>query len=214
MYIIPRLTPETLPDAATAAAWRADGVTLVHLLLDPAALDGADGCLDLLRQAGFAVQLELASPDRAEEAAERLGGRIERLFVPFDIFAKPRRLLALLAQFGSLIGMHIAAEEGAVPLPLPIEPNAMPPVDAVKTMETAGVMSILYSDPAAELLPLDQLADVAMQSDVNLFAQGRLETLDDLFTLQQMKLMGWLCPPARVAEAAAALRAGKERGQA
>ena len=40
MKIIPRLTPDTLPDAALAAGWRADGVTLVHLMLDT--LEGAE----------------------------------------------------------------------------------------------------------------------------------------------------------------------------
>ena len=210
MYIIPRLTPDTLPDAAVAAAWRDNGVTLVHLVIDSDPFVEIDKCLDVLRRAGFVVQFELTTLTGIEEAAERFGSRIARLFIPFAVFAKPSRLLALLERFGSLIGLHVAAEEGAVPLPLPIEPNAMPPVDAVKTLETAGVTSILYSDPAAELLPLGQLAEVAMQSDVNLFAKGPLETLDDLCALKQMKLMGWLCPPLRVADAAAALRKNEQ----
>lgn len=209
MYIIPRLTPGTLPDAAAASAWRADGVTLVHLMLDT--LEGADVCLDTLREAGFAVQVELTSPDAAEEAAERLWTCAERLFIPFDIFARPRVLVALIERYGSFLGIAIDAEEGAIRIPLPIELNVMPPLDAVRTLEAAGVISILYRDPAAELLPMGQVADIAMQTGVNFYAAGPLETLDSLVLLDQMKLVGWLCPPAKVADALRALREGKRQ---
>lgn len=207
MYIIPRLTPDTLPDADTAAAWRADGVTLVHLTLD--ALDAAADSLAALRDADFAVQVELTDQALAEEAAERLWTCAERLFVPFDIFARPRVLAALIEHYGSFLGVAIDAEEGAVRLPLSIEPNAMPPLDAVRTLEAAGVISILYRDPAAELLPMGQVADITMQTDVNFYAAGPLESLDDLVLLDQMKLMGWLCPPAKAADALCALQEGR-----
>lgn len=207
MYIIPRLTPDTLPDTATAAAWRTEGVSLVHLMLET--LDAAEDSLAALRAAGFAVQVELTDQALAEEAAERLRTTAERLFVPFDLFACPRALLALIARCGTFLGVAVDAEEGAVRIPMSIEPNAMTPLDAVRTLEMACVRSILYRDPAAECLPLGQVAEIAVKSGVNLYAGGHLDSLDDLASLDQMKLMGWLCPSPLVSDALRALREGR-----
>ncbi len=209
MYIIPRLTPDTLPDAVTAAAWRADGVALVHLMLDT--LTDAEAAIAALADAGFAVQVELGDRVSIEEAAEGLWTGAERLFVPFGVLARPRALSALIERWGMSLGVALSAEEGAVRDPLSAEPDAMLPLDAVRLLETAGAQTILYRDVAAECLPLGQLGALIDRSEVSFFAAGVPDETDDLAALDRMGVVGWLCPPGRVQEAICVLRKGDSR---
>ena len=210
MEIIPRLTTDTLPDAASAARWRAEGIGLVHLTLDT--LEGAEACLVALREAGFAGQVELTDSALAETAAERLQGLAERLFLPLDCLARPLVLMALLRRYGAFLGVSLSAEEGAVLLPQGLEPGDMRCFEIVRMLDAAGVPSLLYRDVAAECLPIGQIGRMAGEVDSHLYAAGMPDTLADLVNLSETKVRGWICPTAQVGAALYALQEGEETG--
>ena len=208
MEIIPRLTPNTLPDAATAARWRAKGIGLVHLMLDSP--NGAEASLAALCEAGFAVQAELTDPTLVEEAAERLCGMAVRLFVPFDCIARPLTLMALMRRYGNWLGIALCAEEGAVRLSMAAESEDMLCWEAVGALDAAGFGCILYRDVAAESLPLGQVGRVMAETAVELYAAGLPDSPADLCRMEQMKLAGWLCSPTLLDEMLTAFAKGQD----
>jgi phosphoribosylformimino-5-aminoimidazole carboxamide ribotide isomerase len=189
-----RSTEYAAEPVAAARLWASAGAERLHIVDLDGARQGAPVNLDNLRAIVDETDLEvqfgggLRSLDAIDAA---LAAGATRVIIGTAAFKDPDLLERALESHGNRIAVSVDARNGIVTTSGWLEATELQAVDAVRTLSTRGVSTIIYTDVERDGMlggpALDQLHAIADVVAGDLIYAGGIGSLEDLRALAQLE---------------------------
>lgn len=184
--------------AQVARDWVSHGATRLHVVDLDGARTGEPTNLSVVRQIVDAVDVpvQLGGGIRTHAAAtELMQMGVARLMLGTVAVEQPELVNRLCDELGPLsVVVTVDARDGLVAVSGWTSDSKLPVAEVVRLMKNAGVQSFLYTDIAKDGTltepNFDGVADIVREAGVNVMAAGGISTIEHLYRLKDLGVMG------------------------